>query len=91
MEMTKKQQKELKDLQRFIPSNCIWGTEKEGDVAKYFSWSERGIPHNINMYSDRSYLSALLWAKSRRELHHAMWEDGIKEGTFTRQELYGSN
>lgn len=72
MKLTNKQKRELKNLKTFIPSNCDWQGENEGDIKKFFEWSERGLHKKESLIKTylpegRTYFHALVWAKAWRE------------------------
>lgn len=87
MKLTKKQQKELRILKWWRPSNVRWGRITDEQVEAFFGWSDNGIPHRRNTMVERDGFCALFWAKNRRDLHISSyledWGDTMNAWSFT--------
>lgn len=66
--LSSKQERELKILRYWIPSNFKHKRITAKQVNEFFAWSDRGIAHGRNTLSDNDGFCALFWAKNRRDL-----------------------
>lgn len=71
--LTSKQQRELRILKWWKPSNVKWEAITRKQIADFFAWSDRGIPHGRNVLSGKDGFCALYWAKNRRDLQIASY------------------
>lgn len=73
MRLSQKQQRELKILKWWKPTNVKWKRITKKQIEAFFAWSDRGKAHGRNILNDRDGFCALLWAKNRRDLQIAMY------------------
>jgi hypothetical protein len=88
LSLSQKQQRELRILKWWKPSNVQWGRITQKQIRDFFAFSDRGIRHGRNLLMDRDGFSALYWAKNRRDLQIAMyledWGDTMNAWSFKR-------
>lgn len=70
-----KQARELRILKWWKPGNVAWGRITDKQVAAFFAWSDKGIPHGRNTLTDRDGFCALFWAKNRRDLQITQYRE----------------
>lgn len=89
--LSKKQQRELRILKWWKPSNVKWGRITTKQAQAFFAWSDRGVPHGRNVLGiargKMDGFCALYWAKNRRDLqiqsYKEDWGNTMNAWSFT--------
>lgn len=97
MKLSRKQERELKILRYWIPSNYSHKRITQKQVDDFFAWSDRGKPHGRNVLgvsrdNKADGFTALYWAKNRRDLQIASykedWGNTVSAWTFDEEPRY---